>query len=116
MLVFMFRGLFTNIALAFAQFPVTSVKGHDIFPLLWEAIGRLNGIGCVILGITCDGAAPNRKLFHMHTKPGCDNPDTTYKTVNIFGEELFFFVDPPHLIKTVRNSFCNPARKLWVRN
>ena len=41
----MFRGLFTNIALAFAQFPVTSVKGHDIFPLLWEAIGCLNRIG-----------------------------------------------------------------------
>ena len=107
MLVFMFRGLFTNIALAFAQFPVTSVKGHDIFPLLWEAIRRLNRMGCVILGITCDGAAPNRKLFRMHTKPQCNNPDTTYKTVNIFSndeKEIFFFDDPSHLIKTVRNS------------
>ena len=92
MLVFMFRGLFTNIALAFAQFPVTSVKGHNIFPLLLEAIGRLNRMGCVILGITCDGAVPNWKLFCMHTKPECNNPDATYKTVNIFSnneKELF---------------------------
>ena len=112
MLVFMYRGWFSNITLPFAQFPVASPKGHDLFPLLWKAIGRLTKIGCVILGVTCDGATPNCKLFRMHAKPKCDNPDATHKTINIFsddGKEIFFFVDPPHLIKTVKNSFCNPA-------
>ena len=42
MLVFMFKELFTNIAMPYTQFPVCSLKGADIFPLLWEAVGRLS--------------------------------------------------------------------------
>ena len=34
MLVFMFKGLFTNIAMPYAQFPACSLKGLDMFPLL----------------------------------------------------------------------------------
>jgi len=37
--------------------------------------------------------------------------------VNIFsndGRSLLFFVDPPHLLKTIRNGFANPNRNLWV--
>ena len=50
MLVFMFKGLFTNVAMPYAQFPAFSLKGSDMFPLLWEAIGRLTRIGCCVLG------------------------------------------------------------------
>jgi len=71
MLVFMYRGLFSNIALPFAQFPVSSPKGHDIFPLLWEALNR---IGCIILGVTCDGATPNWKLFRMQDAKALTQP------------------------------------------
>ena len=34
MLVFMFKGLFTNIAMPYAQLPACSLKGLDMFPLL----------------------------------------------------------------------------------
>lgn len=51
MLVFMFKGLFTNIAMPYAQFPACSLKGVDMFPLLWEAIGRLSRLGCCVLGV-----------------------------------------------------------------
>ena len=49
MLVFMFKGLFTNIATSYAQFPVCSLKGANMFPLLWEAVGRLSQMGCCVL-------------------------------------------------------------------
>ena len=42
MIVFMFKGLFTNTALPYAQFAVSSLTGADLLPLLWKVIqGRL---------------------------------------------------------------------------
>lgn len=41
-----------------------------------------------------------------------------FKVPNIFARDgprpLFFFSDPPHLLKTVRNCWWNPKRQLWV--
>lgn len=116
MLVFMVKGLFNNVSLPYAQFPVCSVKGGDIFPLLWKAIGRLERIGYVVLGITCDGCSSNRRLFTLHRKRGTPTNELVYKTTNIFSndqKDIFFFVDPPHLLKTIRNCFANPIRHLW---
>ena len=119
MLVFMVKGLFNNISLPYAQFPVNSVKGGDIFPLLWKALGRLERLGYVVLGITCDGCSSNRRLFALHRQLEQPASELVYKTVNIFSNvkrEVFFFVDPPHLLKTIRNCFANPIRHLWVRH
>ena len=36
---------------------------------------------------------------------------------NVFaddGRDFYFISDPPHLLKTIRNSFCNAKRRLWV--
>lgn len=41
MMVIMVRGIFTDICFPYAQFPVTSPKGSDIFQLIWRAIDRL---------------------------------------------------------------------------
>ena len=117
MLVFMFKGLFTNISLPYAQFAAHSLKGHEMFPLLWKVIGRLTRIGCCILGITCDGSSPNRKLFQLH-RGKQESSAILHKTENVFSKDhkdLLFFVDPPHLLKTIRNCFQSPSRKLWVR-
>ena len=118
MLVFMVKGLFNNVSLPYAQFPVCSIKGGDMFPLLWKAIGRLERIEYTICGITCDGCSPNRRLFTLHRKVGTPTNELVYKTTNIFSndqKDIFFFVDPPHLLKTIRNCFANPLRHLWVR-
>lgn len=32
------------------------------------------------------------------------------------GRFIYFFSDPPHLIKTVRNCWASPQRSLWVRD
>lgn len=118
MLVFMFKGLFNNVSLPYAQFPVCSVKGGDIFPLFWQTVGRLERLGCIVLGATCDGCSSNRRLFALHRKPSSSKNELVHKTVNIFSKEhkeILFFVDPPHLLKTIRNCFASPVRKLWVR-
>ena len=64
---------------------------------------------------TADGASCNHKFFKMHGR-------TSFKTANICADEdrpIFFFSDPPHLMKTTRNCWANSfshsyTRKLWV--
>ena len=41
MIVFMFKGLFTNTALCYTQFAVSSLMSADLLPLLWKTIERL---------------------------------------------------------------------------
>ena len=44
-MVFMVRSLFSRLKFPYAQFPVTHLKGHQLFDLFWEAISRLERIG-----------------------------------------------------------------------
>ena len=44
-LLCMFKGLFTNTALPYAHFAVSSLNGADMFPLLWKVVVRLTHTG-----------------------------------------------------------------------
>ena len=111
MMVFMVTGIFTDIKFPYAQFPMTSGTGYKLFPLVWQAIDRLECNGINVMGITADGASINRKFFHLH----CPEKSLTYKITNPYtNKEIFFFSDPPHLLKTIRNAFASPIRSLWV--
>ena len=111
MMVFMVRGIFTDIKFPYAQFPLLSGIGYDLFPLIWQTIDRLECNGIHVIGITADGASINRKLFRLHSPTEA----LVYKTTNVYTRrEVFFFSDPPHLLKTIRNAFANPNRNLWV--
>jgi len=37
-MVFVFKGLFTNVAMPYTHFAASSLTGTDIFPLLWEVV------------------------------------------------------------------------------
>ena len=87
MIVFMFKGFFTNIALPYAQFAATSLTGADLFPLLWKVIERLTRTGCCILGVTCDGGSPNQRLFQLHQMPGDPKNKLIYKAVNPYADK-----------------------------
>ena len=111
--VFMVRGALTDIVFPYAVFPVKTLKGHNPFPLFWEAVERLTRHKFRILAVTCDGASCNRKLFQMHNPKG----KLVYKTVNVYsrdGDPIFFVSDPPHLLKTLRNCLVNAKRHLWA--
>lgn len=112
MMVFMVHGVFCNLRFPYAQFPMASAQAHDVFPLLWQAIDRLELNNLQVLGVTGDGASVNRKLFQMH-----GSTPRTYKCINIYsnGERnIYFFSDPPHLLKTIRNAMASKSRNLWV--
>ena len=113
--VLMVRGLFTDIHFPYATFPAYSLKGSDLFPLLWGAIERLTRLDFRVFFVTCDGASCNRKMFSMHGA----KDEFVYKTINIFSKDMqyvYFFSDPPHLVKTIRNCLASKKRNLWVSN
>jgi len=119
MLVLMVVGVFIPLEFPYAQFPVKTITGESLFPIVWEAIRRLETIGLNVISTTCDGAKFNRKFFRLHDPTSA----LVYKTRNPFssGESrfMYFIADVPHLLKTVRNCWSNSGshsktRELWV--
>ena len=115
MLVFYVRGLFSSLHFPFAQFPCTTLSGDQIYDPFWEAVERLEFIGFKVMALICDGLAANRRFFRIHF-PGGDN-SLPHKVPNPFAPErsLYFIVDPPHLLKTVRNGWASNKRRLQVK-
>ena len=112
--VFMVRGVVTSLIFPYTIFPVSSLKGYNLFPLVWEVIGRLTRHDFRVWAIICDGASNNRKMFRMHSSTGDEN---IFKTTNVYSEDqypIYFICDPPHLLKTIRNCFASSTRNLWV--
>lgn len=65
------------------------------------------------MGATLDGNAVNRRLIKIHDL----RSGLLHKVANPFtddGRQFYFFSDPPHLIKTVRNCWSSKSRQLWV--
>ena len=115
MLVLMVRGLFSGLQFPYAQFPCASLRGDQMFNIFWKAVGRLERYGFCVLGLTCDGLAANRQLFRLHSARR--SKELVHKVSNPYSKEprdLYFFSDPPHLLKTIRNCLANKARHLWV--
>ena len=90
-----------------------------MFPLVWEVTEALELYDIPVVSITSDGAKPNRRFYSMCTRN--NRLEVPYKTYNPFREEedIFFFCDPPHLLKTARNCFSNSfahsgSRKMQV--
>ena len=61
-LVLMVRGLNSGLQFPYAQFPCASLRGDQLFHIVWRAIGRLQRYGFHVLGLTCDGLAANRHV------------------------------------------------------
>ena len=53
MMVFMVRGLFTNLQYPNVQFPVRSLTGDLLFDPFWEAASRLERQGVKVQHSTC---------------------------------------------------------------
>ena len=62
----MVRGIMFKLEFPLAHFGTRDAAGDILFPIVWEAIRRLEARELKVLCITADGASPNRKLFRMH--------------------------------------------------
>ena len=84
----------------------SSPVAEKMFPLVWSVVEALELYDIPAISLTSDGAKPNRRFFHL-----CQEEKTAvpYKTANPYKKktDLFFFCDPPHLLKTARNCFSN---------
>ena len=90
MLTFMVRGLLCNYP--YVQSACHDITGNQMFSLMWEGVVRLKRLGFCVLGVTCDGASPNRQLWRLH---GDTSDELIYKVPNIFADEsrdLYFFL------------------------
>ena len=86
----MVRGIMFKLEFPYAHFGTRNCAGDLLFPIVWEAIRRLEAQHIPVICVTADGASPNRRFFRMHY----DNwysPDDRW---------LYFVSDPPHLMKT----------------
>ena len=113
MMMFIVRGLLHKFNYPYAQFTCRKgVAGDLVFDPIWEAVARLERIGFCVLALCCDGASSNRKLWKLHSKGN----KLLHKIPNIYASEgkrfLYFISDPPHLLKTIRNSWYNEKRKI----
>ena len=103
-----------------AMYPSACLSGEKLYPVVFEVVEALELHGFPIISITSDGNSPNRKFYRMCS---LDTPPPTYKTPNPYAmaksRDIYFFCDPPHLLKTTRNNFANSyshanTRRLWV--
>ena len=106
MLVFMVRGLFSSLEFPYVQFPCTTISGDLLFDPLWQAVERIERCGLKVLGVTADGASPNRRLFKIHNpSPG----SFTHKVPNPYstdGRDLLFFFRPTTFIEDSEKLLC----------
>ncbi len=117
MLVFMVRRLFGSLKFPYAQFSTKDISGDLLFQPFWDVVYHLEMCGFKVIAATADGASPNRAFLRIHFTP-MERKKFEYKTKNPFSAEdryIYFFSDPPHLLKTIRNCMANAKRHLWVR-
>ena len=118
-LVFLVRGMCTELKFALAHFSTSEVTAAQIMPIFWEAVCILEtNCNLWVIGATSDGASQNRRFYRLH-KPldGESDKDVCYRTLNLFAPHRFvyFFADAPHLIKTTRNCLLHSGSSTCTR-
>ena len=111
-IVYMVRGIFTNLVYPFGFFASLGFTAAQLFPCTMEAISIIESIGLKVRVLTSDGATPNRKFFDMLT---VEEEGNIYWTTNPHDEsrKIYFMSDVPHLLKTTRNCLENSH---WNKN
>ena len=95
-----FRSMFFNFDYPCAYFLTKETTAIQLNRIFWMGVSMLHIFGFEIMFCCCDGASSNRSFILL-------NIDDTSKSfcINVFsGRRIFFFSDPPHLIKKLRNN------------
>ena len=113
--------IFINLKFPYAQFATAGIAAHELYPIITEAIMRLEMLGFKVISLTSDGASLNRALYRMMQDP-TTSASLGYRSPNAFTSEsrsVYLISDVPHLLKTTRNCWSNSqahsrSRCLWV--
>ena len=98
-------GLSQHLEYLVAHFATATVTAEQLYPMVWEVVGKLAAAGLKVVVITADGASANRKFFRLHQDTSDSNvySGVVYKTANVHAPEVFLMSDVPHLLKSTRN-------------
>ena len=121
----MARGIVKHFNYPIGYFATTTADSDQLFNIMWEAVGVLEMSGLKVMAFISDGASQNRRFYGLHKlddKSNTSPEDVVYWCINRFdpSRRIYFFSDPPHLMKTIRNnlekSVANGTRNLMVRH
>lgn len=108
-LVFMLRGIKNPLkSEVVAVYSTDELSAAQLHARTWEVIYHLEKSEIPVLTLAFDGASTNRSFVHMHVM--FNYLGSPYVTTNFTSPDrrpLFFIMDPPHLLKTIRNCFSN---------
>ena len=119
-LVYYVRGIASDLKFSLTYFTVKGVTAYQIMPTFWETVAVLE-LTCKlqVIATVSDGASPNRKFYRMHEQmSNTDNSSVVYHTINLYatGRYIWFFADPPHLMKTARNCIAHSGMSIYLFN
>lgn len=98
-LVFMVRGICTELKFTLANFATTGITSYQLMPLFWEAVCLLE-ITCNlwVVATTADGASPNKKFFHLHNALGDVQCDVCYtQRISMPHTDIYTFLVMHHI-------------------
>lgn len=118
-LVFLVRGVCTELKFCLAHFSTNGVTACHLMPIFWEAVCILEtSCNLWVIATTSDGASQNRRFYRMHKAlDGDAGTDVCYRTTNLYAPHrfLYFISDAPHLIKTTRNCLLHSGSGTCTR-
>ena len=118
-LVFLVRGVATDLKFTLAYFLTKDVTSYQLMSLFWKAVCVLE-LGCNlwVCAAVSDGASPNRRCYELHEEISGEDEELVHATINLFcpSRKIYFFSDAPHLVKTTRNCLFNSGSGKRTRN
>ena len=90
---------------------IHNVIGDQLYPLLWNAVSRLENLGFLVLALYCDGLSANRKFIRLHDT--CSST-AVYKVIDPYahdGDKRYIFFLQNHPCDTFSN-FPGQAKKI----
>lgn len=101
-MVFMIKGIYIDFKQVVGYFlSKDAMPGDILHKLFLDIIGKIFDTGFIIKSIVCDLGSNNVKLRKL-LSVSINEPYINYR-----GNKIYFFYDPPHLLKCIRNNFKN---------
>ena len=106
-LQFFFKSLFAKFDFPYSYFLTKGITAQKLHRIFWQCVSILHGFQFTILLSICDGASENRAFINMNGT----NASKSQGTNRFSGRPIFFFSDPPHLMKKLRNNLFSSGFK-----
>lgn len=89
-LVFLVRGICTELKFCLAHFATKGITTAQLLPIFWEAVCILEATCNLWVVAATDGASPNRRFFRLHKQlDGGAEGEVCYRTINLYAPHRY---------------------------